>query len=281
MSEYAREFFLFNGLLMPTSAFEQHFGQPQKYIYEVFRVQNGIPLFIEDHLERLWQTAAFEQVKLDFSQADLLHNIMRVVQANTQGDGNLKIAIHQSGHLPVSTLIYFTPHQYPTPDQFLHGVPVGLFFAERHNPNAKVMDMDLRKTTDDMKAAEGFYEVLLVDRDGFITEGSRSNVFFVRKNLLITPPVETVLEGVTRKQILRLCTNYELLVLEEKVHHDDLGGFDALFLSGTSRRVLPVNQVNSRLFSTSHPLMKHLQLLFEERVQNYLKAFTHKLSPKV
>ncbi|MDP2423102.1 MAG: aminotransferase class IV [Bacteroidales bacterium] len=270
MIEFARAFFLFNGKLMPTSAFEQHFNQPQKYIYEVFRVQEGVPVFIEDHLDRLWHTAELEGVTLDFSPSDLLHDILQVVLANPKGDGNIKIVIRQSDDNVITTLIYFTPHLYPTAEQFKTGVPVGLFFAERNNPNAKVMDVALRSATDQVKSVESVYEVLLVDSDGFITEGSRSNVFFINNNLLITPPVETVLEGVTRKQIMKLCAEHGIDTREHKVHHSNLDGFDALFLSGTSRRVLPISKVDDMTFSTAIPVMHRMYELLEERVRNFL-----------
>ncbi len=273
MTDCTRTFFLADGKLTSVDTFEICFGKPEKYIYEVFRSQQGIPLFIEDHLNRLWKTAALEHVSLPYSEKELLHDILQLIDANPGGDGNIKIVIQHGERQRMSTLIYFTPHQYPTAEQYKNGVPVSLFFAERHNPNAKVMDVSLRAATDRVKATGEVYEVLLVDRDGFITEGSRSNVFFIRNNTLITPPLDTVLEGITRLHIMQLCATQGIPVIEQTVHHSVIGNFDALFISGTSRRVLPVNRIDDKPFATKHPLLSYLQQLFEKHVADYLAGF--------
>jgi branched-chain amino acid aminotransferase len=167
-------------------------------------------------------------------------------------------------------LIYFTPHQYPTPEQFAQGVKVKLLGAERQNPNAKVMDILLRAETDQLKQLDDVYEILLVDHNGFITEGSRSNVFFIRGSEVITPPLEVVLPGITRKKIIRLCQQHEIKILEQPVHQHSLAEFDSLFISGTSRKVLPVKQVDSRAFRVDNPLMRKISELFNQLTQEYL-----------
>lgn len=270
MTEFTREGFICDGLIRPVAEFERHFGHPSKYIYEVFRVQNRIPVFIEDHLERLWKTAQLENIELPFDRKTMLADIFRLVHSNPTGDGNIKIFIGLPAHGPIIRLVYFTPHQYPTPEQFNEGVAVKLFFAERENPNAKVMDIVLRSATDVAKKAEDIYEVLLVDRDGYITEGSRSNVFFIKNNRLITPPIESVLAGITRKQIMQICAIHNISVSEQKVHRHDLKAMDAVFISGTSRRVLPVCRIAELVFNTSNIITRQLQQLLNARVTQYL-----------
>ena len=267
MNEYTRQFFSCNGKLKPVAEFEKHFGAHVRYIYEVFRVQEGVPLFIGDHLHRLWTTAKLEGVNLPFTRDDILEDIFGVIRSNPKGDGNIKILISLPATGPVSRLVYFNPHQYPTAEQFENGVAVSLFTAERNNPNAKVMDMKLRSATDQAKSEGEFYEVLLVDRDGNITEGSRSNVFFVANQKLVTPPVHTVLEGITRKHIMQLCTENKIPAEERSVHQNDLTGMEAVFITGTSRRVLPVCRIDNLMYETSHPLCRKLQHLLEERVK--------------
>lgn len=272
--ECTRNVFVSNGQLRPVADFDACFGNPSRYIYEVFRVQERIPVFIEDHLDRLWKTAELENVALPFSRENLIKQISDLIAANSTagGDGNIKIFMSFPDKEPETTLVYFTPHQYPTAEQFEKGVAVRLFQAERTNPNAKVMDVLLRSATDEVKSTEAVYEVLLVDRDGFITEGSRSNVFFVKDGLLVTPPVHTVLEGITRKQIMQLCYTNDLAVAEQAVHHSQLPDMDGLFISGTSRRVLPVNRVDHLVFEPGHSVIRNLQKMLAERVQEYLRS---------
>lgn len=270
MNECSRNYFFLNDTLFPAEDFHFYFSPPGKYIYEVFRVSDGVALFIEDHLDRFFHTAALSgaDIRLDFQQLNTF--IRDVISANEPGDGNIKIVFYFQPDIFPHLFIYFTPHQYPTQHQFSEGVDVELFFAERENPNAKVMNTIMRKSADDVKIQHQVYEVLLVDQEGFVTEGSRSNLFFIKDDVLITPPANTVLEGITRKQILNLCIENKIPFSEEKVHTSDLGKYDAVFISGTSRRVLPVKKINDLRVPVSHPLIKRLQDLFEEMVNKYI-----------
>ncbi len=270
MSECARTHFISNGILLPVNRFEACFSPRSKYIYEVFRVIDGIPLFIEDHIERFYQTTRLAGVDLDSDRNQLLRDIEITIAANEKSEGNIKISVAPDLAGRHNLLIYFTPHQYPTPEQFAQGVKVKLLGAERQNPNAKVMDILLRAETDQLKQLDDVYEILLVDHIGFITEGSRSNVFFIKGSEIITPPVEVVLPGITRKKIIRLCQQHEINILEQPVYQDSLAEFDSLFISGTSRKVLPVKQVDSRAFRVDNPLMRKISELFNQLTQEYL-----------
>ncbi|PKP50342.1 MAG: hypothetical protein CVT94_01710 [Bacteroidetes bacterium HGW-Bacteroidetes-11] len=270
MQEFSREFFFINQKLHETSMFADFFYPPVNYIYEVFRVAHGIPLFIEDHIDRFFQTAELAAIKTDFYKTQLANYINLVIRNNSLEDGNIKIACFHNVNGNTDLFIYYTPHVYPTEKEYSFGVNVDLFFAERKNPNAKVMNTEMRHSTDEAKHEQGVYELLLVDNEGFITEGSRSNVFFIKDGLLITPPADTVLEGITRKQILSLCRENGIDFQESKVHHSELTNYDSLFISGTSRRVLPVKRVNNLEFSVTNTLLQRLHQLFDKKVSDYI-----------
>ena len=270
MSECVREYFLLNDQLLPAGLFGSLFKPPANYVYEVFRATCGAALFLEDHLERFFRTVALAGTDTGITDSMLKSGIYEVIGNNAPDDGNLKISLY-TDHNGQQLFIYYTPHVYPTAEEFRDGVSTELFFAERNNPNAKVMDTRLREEADLMKKEQAVYEVLLVDHDGFITEGSRSNVFFIKDSSLITPPAGMVLEGITRKQIIQLAAENEIPLKEEKVHHQNLNNFDGLFISGTSRRVLPVRRVNELEFPVTDPLITKLQQLFEQKVNDYLQ----------
>jgi branched-chain amino acid aminotransferase len=274
MTEYSRDCFILNGLVIQTEDFNTYFSHPARYIYEVFRVVDGIPVFIEDHLERLWNTAMGEGVVLPYSKQDLLSFIYRLIDQNSPENGNIKIAIIKAAVNQYDTLVYYTPHQYPTETQYKQGVAVGLFQFERMNPNEKVMDAVFRETADQTKYKNQLYELLLVDRDGYVTEGSRSNVFFIKRDSVLTPPGETVLEGITRKQVFRICNHNRLNISQKKIHISVLESMDAVFLTGTSRKILPVSKVDNLVFKTAHPLIGQLSMLFDKSLAEYLN--THK-----
>jgi branched-chain amino acid aminotransferase len=275
MPEYTRELFMANGEMLAVSAFEDYFSPRQTYIYEVFRIIQGIPLFIEDHLDRFFQTTVLAGTVSGCSRKELLGNILKVIRQNGGNEGNIKISIVPGKSGTQNLLIYFTPHQYPTKAEFSEGVSVGLLEAIRDNPNAKVMDIPLRKETDNIKQNAEVYEVLLVDRNGNITEGSRSNVFFINGDEVITPPLESVLPGVTRKHIIGLCTSIGIRLTETPVQVNNIGQFDALFLSGTSRKVLPIRKVEDHIFPVNNLLLLKISELFNNHVEKYIKNYGH------
>lgn len=268
--EICRNLFSLNHRLVKTADFTDRFNPPPAYIYEVFRVSQQVPVFIEDHLQRFFNTAQLAGAETGTDINLLMESIQNVVVNNPPGDGNIKLALYDDEQGKQQLFIYFTPHEYPSPEQYKQGVDVELYLLERENPNAKVMHVSMRQSANKAKQQHEVYELLLVDRKGFITEGSRSNVFFIKGNQLITPPADTVLEGITRKQILNLCNLHNIAWSESYVHQSELSTYDALFISGTSRRVLPVKKVNNDIFNVSHPIIQKLQLLFENMATDYI-----------
>ncbi len=271
MAEFSGTHFLLNGQLTPTGGADVFFRPGKHYIYEVFRVINGIPLFIEDHLGRFFQTLELVGYPSQYPTSALLQQVMALIDANGKAEGNIKISIAPDATGKENLLIYYTPHQYPTQQQFSEGVPVKLLQAMRVNPQAKVMDVTLRAETDALKSAEA-YEILLVDEQGFITEGSRSNVFFMLNDALVTSPSETVLSGVTRKQVIAVCRAHGIAVAEQKFAVTDLPAVSGVFLTGTSRKVLPVCRVDEISYPVNHPLMLEVRRLFDEYVADYLES---------
>lgn len=273
MAECLGKYFLRNGQLMETLGFQCDFLSRPHYVYEVFRVIDGIPLFIEDHRERLLQTVRLSGIPEDTVPGDFTEQVARLVRANELKVGNIKVVVLPcEGEEASAFLVYVMEHQYPTEEQVEHGVPLALHQGIRHNPNAKVMDVELRNNTNAIKQEQQVYETLLVDDQDCITEGSRSNVFFVHGDGLITPPIEDVLPGVTRKHVVRLCGELGIPLREEKVPESSLAEMEGVFITGTSRKVLPASRIDAWLYPPDHPIIRRLQAAFNREVDDYLRA---------
>jgi branched-chain amino acid aminotransferase len=270
MRECLGKLFINNGNLTDTSAFDDSFLKNPHYIYEVFRVIDGVALFLEDHLDRLKKTCDLSEHCHGFSYDDIYGQVYEVIKANNFSFGNLKMVLYSNDRKNSHFLIYITEHQYPTPQQFEKGIPVALFKGIRNNPNAKVMDVKLRNATNMMKQEMEVYETLLVDDQGCITEGSRSNVFFIRHGKIITPPLQDVLPGITRKHIIEVCRSLSLPLTEEKVPARSIVVMEAVFISGTSRKVLPVNRIDDIEFDANHPVTRQIQNAFNHVVEKYI-----------
>ena len=270
MQECTGTYFFANDQLSDVSSFVIPFSAHAGYVYEVFRVMDGIPLFIEDHLDRLFESASLIRASIPASGTMLLQRVRELIDANKLSVGNIKVVFMPADAGPGSLYMYVNPHQYPGNREFMRGVPVTLFEGVRTNPNAKVMDGPLRQKTNHMKAIKDVHETLLVDQQGFITEGSRSNVFFIIHDEVVTPPLKDVLPGITRKHIIGCCLKEGIPFREGKVAVDDLAGARAAFLTGTSRKVLPIKRINDMAMDPAHPLIRQVSHAFNNKVAVYL-----------
>lgn len=271
INECLGKVYLQNGRLTGVAQFDDTFLLSQSYIYEVFRVQESVALFLEDHLSRLEQTCQLSNYCPGFDVSEVYDQVYALIGANNLETGNIKVVLRLDDKNQPDFRVYINPHQYPTQEQYSKGVDISLFKAIRNNPNAKVMDLRLRNATNLAKEQLNVYETLLVDDNGCITEGSRSNVFFIRNDKVITSPVEDVLPGITRKHVMEVCRQLQIDLLEEKVPARSLVVMEALFISGTSRKVLPVRQVDSLDFDPAHPILLKIRKGFDEKVKHYIR----------
>lgn len=270
MNECLGSVFIRNGSLAAVEQFQASFLDKTAYVYEVFRVIDGVALFLEDHFERLKRSCQMSGINFPLDFHLFATYVSALVSANSLWEGNIKTVVESKGENTTDTLIFITGHQYPTAEQFEMGVQLTLMKGIRINPNAKVMDVLLRASANELKQSQNVYETLLVDEHGCITEGSRSNVFFVRKGYVITPPLADVLPGVTRKYVLKVCEKLAIPVREEKVAVHDLVEMEGVFISGTSRKVLPANSVDNHVFNEKHPLISQIKKGFQELVRQYI-----------
>ena len=148
----------------------------------------------------------------------------------------------------------------------------GLLFVERENPNAKVIQNKVSEKANQLIADQKLHEVLLVDRNGKITEGSRSNVLFVKGNRFYTAPASMVLVGVTRMKVFECLDKLNFKVIQEAVSTSEIGTFDAVFLTGTSPKILPVNCIDTIQFPPKNHFVEQLMHRYDLMIDAYLKA---------
>jgi branched-chain amino acid aminotransferase len=167
------------------------------------------------------------------------------------------------------------PH-LPEPEEYVTGVHTIFLHKMRMNPNAKVWNQQMRNANIAELNKAHAYEGILITDDGFITEGSRSNVFFVQENTVFTTPENHILQGITRKKVLEICRWNQIHVKQLQIRKSDISKFSSMFLTGTSRKVLPVKSIENIQFSVENTTMQTIVEEFEEYVLKYIKA-TRKL----
>lgn len=242
-------------------------------VYEVIRVMDGTALFLEDHFGRLLKSLKIIGLPFHITFAGFKQSIAELVRANQKSEGNIKFVYSVAGH-DIHWAFTFIQHSYPSPEDYKSGVITDLLFAERLNPNAKAIQSGIRDEADQMIADRKLYEVLLVDRDGMITEGSRSNVFFVKSEVFYTAPASMILEGITRQKVIECLTKLAFPVVGQAVKADKINLFDAVFLTGTSPKVLPVRAIGSRMFDVQNKAVVRLIDSYNQMIQNYIRYET-------
>jgi len=240
-------------------------------LYEVIRIVDGIPVFLEDHLNRLYHSAQLTCMDQLPDPVSLKAMIKEYISTQKRDAGNIKLSFSfiDSASEPQSEL-NFIPHYYPSDEEYTNGVKVGLLKAVRPIPHAKVQNSGIRERANQSISDNHLFEVLLIDSEGNITEGSRSNVFFIKNQTLYSSPVAKILEGITRIKIMQICETAGIRVIESAIPASTLDQFEAAFLTGTSPNVLPISSIEKIEFKTDLPLLLRMQELYDKMVEDYL-----------
>ena len=272
MNECSGRNFILNGELHPAEMFDISLVYEGDSIYEVLRMVDGNPLFFNDHMERLASSVKFQCKELLADIFALKGNIHKLAASDRKLEANLKIVFNYNNGSN-NYLVYFIEPNYPADEQYRNGVKGILFYARRKDPESKVINHKLRSSIYDKLIQEGAYEALLVNEHNLITEGSRSNIFFLKDEILMTAPDELILGGITRKYILEICRENNIKVELACVNVNDLSEFDSVFMTGTSPMVLPFSCINDRFFNARQPLIKNLRELYIMKAEASVKLF--------
>ncbi|MCB2209171.1 MAG: aminotransferase class IV [Bacteroidetes bacterium] len=247
-------------------------------IYEVIRFTDFKPLFLQDHLERFLLNFYFDPETIRFHKERLTESLHKLINENGQSDGNIRFQFNHN--LADSFCAWLVPHTYPTREEYEKGVLVKRYCAERQEPNIKSRDIKLRVDTDQFIKKQKIYEAILINDEGQITEGSRSNIFFIQKNIILTPPLSMVLPGITRQKILSLIEKNQFYYKECIIKISEIQNFESCFISGTSPKILPVAYFDEKRMEVNNKLLLKLIELYNQHIDNYLKDFRWNSSRK-
>ncbi|MFP4031290.1 MAG: aminotransferase class IV [Desulfococcaceae bacterium] len=261
------DYLFVNHAIQATPAPEVFSRVDDSALYEVIKLVSGVPLFFEAHMERFRRSAALSGRDFPVPDRQVLAEIIELAGRNCQRRINVKLIWSGTGGDGLF-LSYFIRSEYPGAEAYARGVHVVLYEGERPDPNIKTLRGSFRERVGDLRTASGAYEALLVDRNGFLAEGSRSNLFFVRDGRVWTPPAGAVLMGVTRAKVMEICREMGTPAEERPLHRDELSRVDGMFITGTTVDVLPVASVGEmRMDSAGRPLVREILGRFEAKVR--------------
>ncbi|MBE6064865.1 aminotransferase class IV [Clostridium cochlearium] len=264
------KYYILNNNIKNLREFDDNIIKGRNTIYEVLKVERGVPLLLEDHIKRLKSTSKLTNLEIWLEESFIEESIKKLIEKNQVEQGSLKFLLNFENK---DFICYFEGITFPSEEDFKEGVSTALYNKERENPNAKVLNQEFRKDLDKFIKDKGIFEAILVDRNGFITEGSKSNVFMVKGDKLITTPSKAVLPGITRKQVLDICNELNISVVEKYVNYKELKEVDGIFISSTPFDVLPVKNVDKINFKSSqNSFIVAIMNKYNERIDNYINT---------
>jgi branched-chain amino acid aminotransferase len=275
MNECFGNYFILNGELQPVELFDNSLVYDGDSIYEVIRMVKGLPFFFNDHVGRLETSVRLQKRTMLAEIKELRRDIIALSGSEKKKEINLKIVFNYNNDLQ-NYVIYFIEPIYPSAEQYKKGVNGILFFAERKDPESKVINHKLRTEIYQKLIFEGAYEALLVNSDNCVTEGSRTNIFFIKGETLITAPEKAVLSGITRKHILEICSEGGINVEFSCVKADKISEYESVIMTGTSPVVLPFYCIDNKFFNVKHPLIALLRNLYLVKAEESMHGFTMK-----
>lgn len=221
-------------------------------VYETLKIRDRILYFPEAHEDRLFHSAAVIGLDHPFRSGEIVRGIRDLAAANRIPDATVKVLL--TGGAPAEGAAgarcdaMLLPAITPDPGLYEEGATAITFDGERHYPASKSLSMTMSTVAFRQAQRLGAYDAVLVNRDGFMTEGTRTNLFAVLDGAVVTPPREQCLDGVTRESLLEVVRELGLPLREEPLPRSlvESGSprLEGLLLSSTSTKLLPLRELD-------------------------------------
>jgi branched-chain amino acid aminotransferase len=226
-------------------------------VFDFFRISNFIPLFLDNYLDRFFTSAATLRLQPNHSKEELKQIIGEMIRQNKIADASFRLVLtggySDDSYQPASPnfIIIQQAVQLPGTEKFIKGIKIILHEYMRDLPTAKsinyLMGVYLQERVKQKEADDVLYH-----KDGCVLEFPRSNVFVVTKDGKVVTPAENVLKGITRMKVLELARQ-KYTVEERAVTIDELKNAAEVFLTSTTKRIIPVLSIDNATIGDGKP----------------------------
>jgi branched-chain amino acid aminotransferase len=234
-------------------------------IFEFFKVQNKYPFFLEDYLNRFYKSAHLMDLPVPLIREDLKAVISKLIDKNALELSGVKMILtggySPNGYEPAEPNLIITqqPFSLPGQEQLEKGIKIITHEYVREVPPAKTINYSIGIRLIKEIKAQGADDVLY-HQNGVVTEFPRCNFFIVKQDDTVVTPVRDVLYGITRKNVLELAGK-KYKVEEGVVTLDDIAQAKEAFLTSTTKRIVPIVQVDDKIVGNGKPGSVTLSLL--------------------
>jgi len=265
-----------------------HYGTGAFEGIRCYKTKSGPAIFrLREHVDRLLDSCHILKIDPPFSHAEISRAIMDTVKVNGLKECYIRplvfIGYKNMGLYPKDNPIRLAIAAWPWgaylgEEGIKNGIRVKIssFTWNASLTKSKTCGDYVNSTLSKREAlACGYEEALLLDSNNYISEGTGQNIFIVRNDILITPPLPSVLEGITRNSIMEMARKEKIEVRETAFTRDEVYIADEAFFTGTAAEVTPVKEVDGRSIGNGKPgpVTKKLQGLFFKVVKGEAKAY--------
>ncbi|MAG32958.1 MAG: branched chain amino acid aminotransferase [Deltaproteobacteria bacterium] len=234
---------------------------------------------LPEHIRRLYDSAKINLIEMPFEQAELEEATLESLRRNNLAEGYIRplafigdgaMGLHPGDNAIRVAVIAWEWGKYLGDEGMAQGIRAKVSTFARHHVNVKMTN---GKTCGDYVNSilakreallDGFDEAIMLDTQGLVSECTGENIFVVRDGKIRTPPLYSVLDGITRASMIEVACDYGYSIEEVPVTRDDLYIADEIFLTGTAAEVTPIREVDHRKIGggSRGPITEELQKAF-------------------
>jgi branched-chain amino acid aminotransferase len=252
---------------------------------------------LREHVDRLFDTCKMILLQPKFTREQIMQACNETLKANSLAEGYLRpviflgdgaMGIYAPNNPVRTTVIAWKWGAYLGDEALKNGIRAKISSFARHHVNvslakAKMMGQYTNSVLAKREAKFGGYdEAILLDANGYVSEGSGENIFIVKKGKILTPDLSSsILEGITRDTVITLAREMGLEVTEARVTRDQLWLADEVFFTGTAAEITPVREVDNRPIGEGvvGPITKKLQTKYFDVVRGSDNSHSEWLTP--
>ncbi len=274
-----------------------HYGMGVFEGVRAYKTTRGTAIFrLKEHTRRLFNSAKIFQMELPWSFDQVIEAQKEVVRANKLEScylrpiawiGDKKLGVSPKGNTIHLAIAAWEWGAYLGEEGLSRGIRIKTSSYTRHHVNvslvrAKASGYYINSIlANNEVTAHGYDEALLLDVDGYVSEGAGENVFIVRNGTIYTPDLASCLDGITRDSVITMARDLGYTVVEKRITRDEMYCADEAFFSGTAAEITPIRELDDRTIGEGRrgPVTERLQSLFFDVVGGKADKYAGWLSP--
>ena len=274
-----------------------HYGMGVFEGVRCYETSSGSAIFrLKDHTQRLLNSAKIFQMKLGYSKEELMQAQLETVRRNKLkscyirpivwiGSERMGIATNDNKiHIAIAAWPWGA---YLGEEGLAKGIRVKTSSFTRHHVNvsmvrAKASGYYINSILAHQEVCSmGYDEALLLDTEGYVSEGAGENLFIVKSGRLYTPDLASCLDGITRDSVMTIAKDFGIEIIEKRITRDEIYCADEAFFTGTAAEVTPIRELDDRTIGEGRrgPITETIQTSFFDAVSGKAPKYQSWLSP--